>query len=143
MSSDMQTDEVVLIETSPAMFRNHPFLFILSAILCLVGIGIIIMIVWYIRSRSTELTITNFRTSLHRGWLSRSVTEVWHSDVRNVQLDQTFFQRVLGTGRIAVSSAGQSGIEIDVNGLPDPDELKALIDKHRVLAREDEDENGD
>lgn len=134
------SEEEDLYVASPAMFRNHPIAYILTLILCLVGVGIIIWIVWYIRSRSTELTVTNLRTRLHRGWLSRSITEVWHSDVRNVQLDQTLLQRMLGTGRIAVSSSGQSGIEIDVNGLPDPDKIKALIDSHRVAAQDDDDE---
>ncbi len=134
------SEEQTLYSASPAMFRNHPIAYILTLVLCLVGVGIPILIVWYVRSRATELIVTNLRTSLHRGWLSRSITEVWHSDVRNVQLDQTLLQRLLGTGRIAVSSAGQAGIEIDVNGLPDPYEIKTLIDRHRQAAQSDSEE---
>ncbi len=135
------SEEETLYESSPAMFRNHPIAYVLTCVLCLVGVGIPIMIVWYIRSRSVELTITNWRTRLHRGWLSRSITEVWHGDVRNVQLDQTLLQRMLGTGRIAVSSSGQAGIEIDVNGMPDPDAIKSLIDRHRMIAKDDDDDD--
>jgi len=128
----MPDDEKTLYVASPSMFRNNPLGFVVTCLLCLVVIGIPIMIVWYIRCRSTELTVTDLRTQLHRGWLSRSITEVWHRDVRNVQLTQTFFQRLFDTGRIGISSSGQSGIEIDVTGLNDVDEIKQLIDRHRA-----------
>ena len=129
------SDEETLYVASPSMFRNHPFGFVLTLVLCLVGVGLIIFAVWYLRARSTELTVTNLRTRLHRGWISRSITEVWHRDIRNVQLTQTFAQRVLGTGRLGISSSGQAGIEIDVSGLRDPDHVKNLIDKYRSEAK--------
>ena len=131
------SDEETLYVASPSMFRNHPFGFLLTCVLCLVGVGFIIFGVWYLRARATELTVTNLRTRLHKGWLARSITEVWHRDIRNVQLTQTFFQRVLGTGRLGISSSGQAGIEIDVSGLRNPDEIKTLIDKYRAKASDD------
>ena len=130
----MPDDEETIFVDSPSMFRNNPIGFAVTLLLCLVGVGIPILLVWYIRCRSTELTITNLRTRLHRGWLSRSITEVWHRDVRNVQLDQTFFQRMFDTGRIGISSAAQSGIEIDVSGLQGPDKIKSIIDRYRAQA---------
>jgi uncharacterized membrane protein YdbT with pleckstrin-like domain len=123
--------EKTLYSDSPSMFRNRPITFGLVALLSIVGVGIPILLVWWLQCRSTELTITEKRTKLHRGWLSRSITEVWHRDVRNVQLDQSLFQRLVGTGRIGVSSAAQSGIEIDVSGLKDPLRIKQLIDHYR------------
>lgn len=131
----MPENEETLYVASPSMFRNHPLGFVISVILCPVVIGIVIFVIWYLRARSTELTVTNLRTRLHEGWLSRSITEVWHRDIRNVQLTQTVAQRIFGTGRIGISSSGQSGIEIDVSGLRDPDQIKALIDKYRGAAR--------
>jgi len=129
----MSQEETVFVD-SPSMFRNHPFGFVVSLLLCLVVVGIPILIVWYFRARATELTITDKRTRLHRGLLSRSITEVWHRDVRNVQLDQTFLQRILDTGRIGISSAAQAGIEIDVCGMRSPDKIKNLIDGYRAKA---------
>ena len=129
----MSDEETVFVD-SPSMFRNHPIGFVISVLLCLVVVGIPILLVWYLRARSTELTITNLRTRLHRGWFSRSITEVWHRDVRNVQLDQTFGQRLFNTGRIGVSSAAQSGVEIDVSGMLAPDKIKDIIDSYRAKA---------
>ena len=129
------SSETCLLVASPSMFRNRPFSFILVCTLSLVGIGIPILVIWFFRCRSTELTVTDLRTRLHRGWLSRSITEVWHRDVRNVQIEQTFFQRVLGVGSIGVSSAAQSSIEIEVSGMRNVDKIKGIIDKNRISNR--------
>ena len=126
--------EEVLYEANPSMFRNRPIGFILAAILCLVGVGVIIFLVWWLKCIGTKLTVTNERTSLRRGVLSKSLVEVWHRDVRNVQLYQTFGQRVFGVGQLGISSAGQGGVEIEVSGIPDPDKVKQLIDDRRRAA---------
>lgn len=128
---DPSEDEPTLYESNPSMFRNRPVEFVLTAILCLVLVGFIMMFVWWLQSKGTTLTVTNKRTRLRRGLLSKSITEVWHTDVRNVVLEQSFFQRLLGVGMIGISSAGQSGMEISVSGIPDPDRVKQLIDGRR------------
>lgn len=129
------SSETCLLVTSPSMFRNRPFSFVLVCALSLVGIGIPVLVIWFFRCRSTELTVTDLRTRLHRGWLSRSITEVWHRDVRNVQIEQTFFQRLCGVGRMGISSAAQSSIEIDVAGLRNCDKIKQIIDKNRISSK--------
>ena len=129
------SSETCLFVASPSMFRNRPFSFVLVCLLSLAGVGLPFLIVWFFRCRSTELTVTDLRTRLHRGWLSRSITEVWHRDVRNVQIEQTLFQRILGVGRIGVSSAAQSSIEIEVSGLRNVDKIKGIIDKNRIGQR--------
>ena len=157
IESDIETvsGEQVLYEAHPSMFRNHPFWFIGLVILSLFGfalpflpiptsgmakaveiivpmiIGAICFFVWWLKVKGTTLTVTTERTSCRRGLLSKNITEVWHQDIRNVQLDQTFLQRILDVGTMGISSAGQSGLEISVKGIPDPDRIKQLIDQHR------------
>ena len=132
--NDLQpiSGEKVLYEARPSMSRNQPLWFLLACVLCLIGIGIIILVAWWLQCKGTILTVTNKRTSCRRGILSKSISEVWHQDVRNVQLSQTFWQRVLNVGTIGVSSAAQSGLEIEVKGIPNPDQVKQLIDEHRL-----------
>ena len=113
------------------MFRNRPVEFIVTVVLCLIVVGFVIFFMWWLRCKGTQLTITSERTRLRKGILSKSITEVWHQDVRNVQLNQTFFQRLLGVGSLGISSAGQAGLEISVSGIPDPNRVKELIDRHR------------
>lgn len=125
------TDERVLYEASPAMFRNRPVSFILCVILSFVVIGLIIFLVWYLRSRATKLTVTNEQTTLRKGLFSKYTNDVFHENVRNIIVRQSFFQRMMGTGYIGISSAGQGGIEIEINGIPDPDRVKQIIDDCR------------
>ena len=124
-------EEKVLYHSHPAMFKNRPFGFILCLVLSLVGVGLIIFLVWWIKTKGTELTVTNERVSLRKGILSRFTNDVYLTDVRNVQIYQSFGQRIFGVGSVAISSAGNEGIEIQVSGLPDPDKIKSIIDTHR------------
>ena len=128
MGQPTDVQETVLYESHPAMFANHPIGFILSIALCLAGAGIIIFMVWYVRCLGTTLTITNEQTTLRKGILSKFTNDSFHENVRNIIVQQTLLQRIFGVGCIGISSAGQSGIEIEVYGIPDPDWLKQIVD---------------
>lgn len=119
------------------MFRNNPVGFVLAILASFVLVGLPVLFVWWLQSRATLLTITDERTILRRGIFSKSISEVWHSDVRNVQLYQSFFQRIFDVGMLSVSSAGQSGVELAVQGIPDPDRAKTLIDDRKRAADKD------
>ena len=125
-------EEKVLYEEHPAMFRNHPYLFILSVILIAAfGLGLVILLIWWLQTLGTKLTVTDERITLRKGILSKFTNEVFHTDIRNVQLDQSFFQRLFDVGTIAISTSGQEGIEISVQGIPHPQNVRDLIDKYR------------
>ena len=127
----MASEEKILYEANPSMFRNHPVQFVLGILLCFVIVGIPFLFVWWLRCKGTKLTVTNERTTLRRGILSKYLTEVMHENVLNIEIRQTFGQRIFGVGAIAISSAGQPGFEIEVRGIPDPEGIKRLIDEHR------------
>jgi len=88
---------------------------------------------WWLERLESALEITNKRTISHRGLFSRSTSEVVHDNIRNVQVDQSFWQRLWGVGRLGISSSGQDGVEIQVNHLKQPDELRRMIDLYRPL----------
>jgi uncharacterized membrane protein YdbT with pleckstrin-like domain len=118
-------------ESHPVMFGSHPFGFIATLVLCLVIVGLVILLVWWLRCKGTTLVLTDRRAILRTGLLSRNSSEVYHRDVRNIQVRQTFFQRLMGVGSVAISSAGQSGVEIEVADMPDPYKIEAIINRHR------------
>jgi hypothetical protein len=139
----------------PAMFRTRPFVFIGYWAMILVGggamllalwnyeiisqtfqlvaggiltlIGGALMLAWWLKTRYTTLTVTTKRTILRKGIIAKNTTEVQHDDVRNIQVDQNMFQRVVGVGELAVSSSGQDDLEIHVDGIPQPDEVAEII----------------
>ena len=102
----MVETEPVLYEAHPSMFRNHPFYFMLCLVLIAAyGLGLILLLIWWIKSLGTTLTVTNDQTTLRKGILSKFTNDVFHSNVRNIQVRQTFFQRILNVGWIGISSA--------------------------------------
>ena len=86
---------------------------------------------WWFRSLFVTLIVTNRRTILRKGLISKSTSEVEHDDVRNMQIDQNFVQRMLGIGDIAISSAGQNTLEISVRGIHDPEGIAAIVREHQ------------
>ena len=157
MQDKPSLEEKTLYQGNPSMFRNHPLWFVGNVLVVLFGLGLtlyglfkgwngyLVLTVfslgvgggliaygcWWLQCKACKLTVTSDRTTLRRGILAKNVTEVWHKDVRNVQLGQTFLQRIFDVGKVGISSAGQAEIEITVNGIPDPDRVKELIDEHR------------
>jgi uncharacterized membrane protein YdbT with pleckstrin-like domain len=126
--------EETLYKEHPAMFRNHPVLFVLCAILCVVVIGIPILVAWKLATANTTLTVTDERTRLRRGILSKNTNDVRHSDVRNVKVSQRMMQRLFGVGSVGISSSGQADMEIVVSGIRAPEKVRDLIDEHRHRA---------
>ena len=122
-------NEDVLYKSHPSMFRSHPMWFIFWAILSLVGVGLIVLLVWWYRCAGTTLEVSTVRTISYEGLLSKSTTEVRHADVKQLHTHQTFFQRLLGVGTIEISSAGTSEVEISVSGLPHPELVVGIIHK--------------
>jgi uncharacterized membrane protein YdbT with pleckstrin-like domain len=119
------------------MFRAHPFGYLLSLLLIFAaGAGLVILLVWWIRTCGMTLIVTDRRTIIEKGILSRSSNEVLHEHIRNIVVEQTLFERIFRTGKIGISSAGQAGVEIEAAGIPFPDTVKRLIDRHRGLGLE-------
>ncbi len=85
------------------------------------------VLLWFLKCKSKTLTITSQRTILRRGLLSKNTVEVRHVDVRVVNVAQDILQRLFGTGRLSVGSAGHAGMEISITGIDKPDRAAAMI----------------
>ncbi len=142
----------------PAMFRARPIVFsgvVLAGVLGLAGTiyfgavdsrpwamwlgvaavlaAIVAMVVWKVLTLAAGLEITTKRTIERKGLFSRATSEVLHDNIRNIQVDQTFVQRVFNVGSIGISSSGQDGIEVHMDAVPKPKELQRTIDLYRPL----------
>ena len=110
----------------PAMFRSNPFGFVLAVLLIPVGVGIIILLVWYLICLSTKLELEGNDLVLTKGLLSKDRIELDVSSIRTVRVYQSFINRIFNVGSISVFTAGDKP-EIEVAGLPDPHDLRELI----------------
>ena len=79
--------------------------------------------------------ITESRVSLRKRLLSKYSNDVLIADIRNVQVRQNFLHRIFGVGAVAVSTSGQSDMEIEVHGVPAPDRIKSIINDRRTARR--------
>jgi len=154
--------EKVVCVLRPAMFRAHPLRFLLIALLFLGGLavmiaawlpegkglphwsawaGVLAAIIatgwwtsWWVRTTLwVKLTISNRRTIHYRGIIRRASTEVLHDHVRSVDIRQSFLQRIFNVGYLGIDSPGQDGIEIEVEDMPAPYEIKKIIDRYRRM----------
>ena len=114
-------------DASPAVFRDYPLRFLVCLILIPVfGVGLVLLLVWWIIARSTRLTVDEVRATLTSGILSKQVTEVQLSSIRTVKIDKTLVDRIFDVGTVSVYTAGDAP-ELVVKGMPDPEALaKAL-----------------
>jgi uncharacterized membrane protein YdbT with pleckstrin-like domain len=112
----------------PAMFRSNPFGFILSVLLVPVSVGIVILLVWYLKCLSTKVELTGNDLVLTKGLLSKDRVELDVSGIRTVRVYQSFLNRIFKVGSVSVFTAGDLP-EIEVAGLPDPHQLRELINQ--------------
>lgn len=153
-----QGPEVRVRLVRPAMFRARPVVFSAVLLAGLLGVaGAIyfgavdtklwamwlslavvlgaagVMAFWKVLTLAAGLEITTKRTIERKGLFSRATSEVLHDNIRNIQVDQTFWQRVCNVGSIGISSSGQDGIEVHMDAVPKPKELQRTIDLYRPL----------
>ena len=148
MSSDL------LYSENPKMPRNNPFMFTLIIILNIAGlvaairldqqslqiIGLVVwlgtvisLLIWYIKIKSTKVSVTNNDILVERGLLRKNRKELAIDKIRTVEVDQDFIDRIFGVGMIKVFTAGDLP-EIIVPGLPNPNKIRDLVKQkqHRL-----------
>lgn len=149
------SEEEILYDSVPSMVLNRPISYLACIIAIIIGIysfitwfnqentfyiivgmiagiiGLTIFFSWWLTVINTRLTITEKRLTLREGILSKNIHEVYISDIRSVQVQQTLLERILGTGTVEVSGAATVEAEIRINGIPNAYKVKECIDKHR------------
>ncbi len=155
-----RTPEQEICVGRPALFRAHPLRGALLVLLLIGGgvgaiwsvsaeavpsglawLGVAMIagaggwwLVWYLTVHLwIKLRISNKRTIRRQGIIRRHTSEVLHDHVRNVEIKQSFVQRMFDVGYLGISSSGQDGIEIEILDIPDPYKVKALIDEYREM----------
>jgi hypothetical protein len=85
------------------------FGYVLLGILTLVvGIGLIFLVMAWVKVHSTEIAITNRRIIAKFGWVRRRTIEINIGQVEALRVDQGFWGRILNFGTIIVSGTGSS-----------------------------------
>ena len=72
----------------------------------LFGAGLVLLAVAYVRTRSTELAITNMRVIAKFGFVSRHTVEINLDKVESVEVEQGIAGRMFDYGTIYISGTG-------------------------------------
>ncbi len=98
-----------------------------------IAIGIIVVMVQIIITKSLRYRITNYRIDFERGILGKRIDtlELWH--VEDIRFEQSFTDRLLGVGTITVFSNDDTTPQLPMRGLPNPRPLFDTL-KQRVIA---------
>jgi len=91
------------------------------------------LVVWWVACQGHTLEVTNKRTIRRIGLLSKDTSEVLHDNIRNFQVHQRLWERLWKVGSIGISCSGQDGIEITMDKVPNPGEVRRVIDLYRPL----------
>ena len=83
---------------------------------------------------TARYTVTDQRVRASVGLFSRRVDEVEAADIRNVILTQSFFERLVGTGTVGLSTSASDGVEVVLVGVPRAEAVKEAVRQARLNA---------
>ncbi len=121
----LATAPLVILKVVPSLRENYVQMSVCSAL------GVLLLLSWWLDCLGHQLVVTDRRTIFRKGLLSKFTNEVLHTHVRNIQINQSVFQRLTHVGSIGISSSGQAGIEIFIRGIPNPYHVKSIVDQYR------------
>ena len=101
--------------------------------LALIVIGLFFILIPWLIARSVRYRISNYRIDYEKGLLGKKIEtlELWHVD--DIEFEQSFFDRVMGVGKIIVFSNDKTTPKLELKGLPNPRPLFESL-KQRVIA---------
>ena len=88
---------------------------------------IVPLVIAIVRRNSLVLRIYDDRISLERGLISKRVSDVFITDITDVQVTQGFWQRLFGLGDVALGTSAVEGWEEAAGGLPRAMAIRELI----------------
>jgi membrane protein YdbS with pleckstrin-like domain len=97
------------------------------------ALGVIFILIPWIKAKMVAYKITNYRIDLERGLLSKRLDtlELWH--VEDIRMNQSFLDRILGVGTVTVISHDDTTPQLSMRGIPHPRPLYETL-KQRVIA---------
>jgi uncharacterized membrane protein YdbT with pleckstrin-like domain len=99
--------ETLVHRARVSWWSQFPLVF-LGIVTLVVGVGLIFLVLAWIRVRSTELAITNRRVIAKFGFVKRHTVEINLDKVEALKVEQGVWGRFLNFGTIYISGAGTS-----------------------------------
>jgi len=85
-----------------------------------------LLIAWF-RRKSEVLRIYEDRVSIEKGLFTKSYQEYFIRDIRSIDVDQSFWGRMVGIGNLTISTAATVEADETLQGLPNPKAIRDLL----------------
>ncbi|GEM_PF-2188816 len=121
------SDERILWQHRPAWREFILWLVLGTLLLAALGLGIIIFLCVTIARFRCLYLVTEERVTCRVGFLCHDISEIDILDLRDISLHQSLLQRILRTGDVGFSSAGQAGVEVMFKGVSYPERVKEIV----------------
>ena len=102
------------------------------------ALGVLLLLLLWIRVKSCSYRLTTQRLFVRRGWLAKHVNELELYRVKDVVVDQKVLQRLLGYGAITVLADDDTTPQVDLVGISRPTKVKEMIRTQYRAARQRE-----
>jgi uncharacterized membrane protein YdbT with pleckstrin-like domain len=79
-----------------------------TLLLCLVGVGLIIILIKWIANLATTYEVTSDRLILHKGIFAKSIDEIELYRVKDVRIDFTLINQMADIGTISITSSDET-----------------------------------
>ncbi|GAB4515330.1 MAG: hypothetical protein Tsb0026_20890 [Sulfuricaulis sp.] len=99
------------------------------AYVVIAGVFMYLIAVVIYRRYSWAYMINSETIESREGLIARKVKSIRVQDLRNINVNQSLWQRIMGVGDVEFSSAGGSGIEVVFRGVDKPLEVKAMAQR--------------
>lgn len=120
-------NSAITYSESPLMFKANPLGFLGCLLLIpAAGIGLLILLYWYVAARTTKFTITDREVLFEKGILNKEHSEIALASVPSVKVKQSLLNRMFDVGTVEIYTAGDNP-EIVASGLPTPKKVRDLI----------------
>jgi len=97
------------------------------------GIGLVFLIMAWVRYKTTELAITTRRVIVKHGFISRRTVEINIQKVESIQVDQEVLGRMFNFGTLVIAGAGEP--QAPITGISSPMEFRKAFIEAQDLAK--------
>jgi uncharacterized membrane protein YdbT with pleckstrin-like domain len=97
-----------ILHRARVSYWSQAGLIILGFLLLIVVVGLVLLVVAYIRIKSTEIAITNKRIIAKFGFIKRDTVEINLDKIEALRVEQGFWGRMLNFGTLIISGVGST-----------------------------------
>jgi uncharacterized membrane protein YdbT with pleckstrin-like domain len=98
----------------------------------LIAAAVLIITLATLHRRNTSWSLTSDRLIERRGLLASHRREMELADVRSIEVDRSFSQRLLGIGNVMIASAASIDFMIKLWDVPDPERIAEILRQARL-----------